>query len=142
MTGKRFATIYVVEQEPNWRSFALNALRAQGYSVLASSDSRQFLTRTKVKIPSLTILGFSMIGPQELQIIAGFTRRKMAGPVVVVASTLSSQSIRQAFLYGASDVALKSFEERTLLDIINDQQKVLEPQSNYAVARTRSCINE
>ncbi len=142
MTGKRFATIYVVEQESNWRSFALSALRAQGYSVQASSDSRQFLTRTKVKIPSLTILGFSMIGPQELQIIACFTRQKMAGPVVVVASTLSSQSIRQAFLYGASDVALKSFEERALIDIINDQQQVLEPQSNYAVVKTRSRINE
>ena len=138
----RTTKVYILEEDSGWRDFATKALVKRGYLVVSGATFADLVPQIKNENSSLTILGFSTIGPDELGLLERILRNKHLGPTVVVASSLSRGAIREAFLRGAADVARKSFDEDELADLVQEQLNPRDPKSNYASLGSRRRNNE
>jgi len=139
--GRYSGNISIIEEDAGWRNFAANTLRARGYTVDVRAHYDETSSHSETGNSLLTILGFSTIGPRELRIIDHVTKHHTPMRVIVVSSSLSSKSMREAFLRGVLDVAQKSFDEVELSDLVRQQTGSETSRTKY-VARMRSNENE
>jgi DNA-binding NtrC family response regulator len=124
--------IFIIDDEPNIRVTVTEALREEGYEVVAYGDPLEALSAVQKQNPAAVITDLRMPGLDGLELIHKVNIINPEINVVVITGHASIDSAVGAIRAGASDYLIKPFKIDDLLKTVKKtlSQKRLIPEKN------------
>lgn len=128
--------IWLIDRRDHWRQQTADALAAEGYDVTPGA-SYAYPPRAVRGQPRLVIVNGTRIGDDERRLIERILRR--GHPLLVVASRLPTEQMRQLFRAGALDVVEMPPDRERMVALVGQAIQHAAPVSAYeTVARSIS----
>lgn len=116
-------SIFLIDRQTAWRERSAQVLAIHGYMVhqIGSYEYPPAQHRRTPRPVDLVVLGCATIGRDEQQLIRHVIDH--GASLVVLCSLLTPQTMRTVFLAGAIDVAVKPYDETSLVAIVSKATK-------------------
>jgi two-component system, NtrC family, response regulator AtoC len=109
------ATIVLIEDDLDFRTYLSRLLTARGYAVEAMPDGDQLIARlNSVPMPSLILMDMMLPGSDGIQIMEKIEAAGIDVPVLMVSGAGQVRQVVEAMKLGATDFLTKPFEESDL----------------------------
>jgi DNA-binding response OmpR family regulator len=110
--------ILVIDRQKYWRGLWVRSLRKEGYVVraLGRYEYPPTILDDGSRPPDLVILGCTIVGTEELQLIERLLDRKQR--LLVSCTSLQWKTMRSLFLAGAEDVTDRTSEPDHLVALV------------------------
>jgi len=120
-------SVYVVDDDADFRSYLSTMLAAGGYEVVGIETGNDLLRRlTPPDMPSVILLDVLLPDSDGIEIMAKIKQAGIAVPVIMLSGAGQVRTVVEAMKLGARDFLTKPFDDGALEDAI---QNVLEAAS-------------
>lgn len=120
--------IYIMEEDDDVRE-EIKRLLSRWYKTVAFANGNDFILQKETGLPDVILCSTTLPGKNAFDILHEI-REKLSAPFIVLAKSLSRNTIDKLYEAGASDIIVKPFSEKTLLDKIN---AILHIRRNYTI---------
>jgi CheY-like chemotaxis protein len=117
---RRPATVLVIDDNPDFRSVLVDALREEGFSVAEAADGDEGLALARRLQPDLVLLDIIMPGRDGFEVCQELREDPRIAHIKVVMLTaqMGTANVARSHLYGADAYIAKPFELDRLLSQI------------------------
>lgn len=115
---RQHSSLLIIDRYTYWLTFAANTLRMAGHRVYTLESYEDVLPELERRQTfNLVILGCANVAAAERRLITHLLTQRLH--LVVLANTLTSETIRTLFLQGVDDVVEKTYDSARLLSYVD-----------------------
>ena len=114
MTGDGIRILVIEDEEP-LRMALVDALGAEGFTVLAAADGESGLATALSEGPDVVLLDLMLPGRDGFSVLRAIREDRLTAAVIILSARGEEWDRVQGFEYGADDYVVKPFSTRELL---------------------------
>jgi FixJ family two-component response regulator len=139
--GEEESIVYVIDDDPLYRSSTERLVRSVGLSVLGFKSAREFLGSQRSNVPSCLLLDVRMPGISGLDLQQELAETGVKLPIIFITGYGDIPMSVQAIKAGAIEFLTKPFRDQVLLDAITQaigrDRAARDQRARYADLRRR-----
>jgi FixJ family two-component response regulator len=139
--GEEESIVYVIDDDPLYRSSTERLVRSVGLSVLGFKSAREFLGSQRSNVPSCLLLDVRMPGISGLDLQQELAEMGVKLPIIFITGYGDIPMSVQAIKAGAIEFLTKPFRDQVLLDAITQaigrDRAARDQRARYADLRRR-----
>jgi FixJ family two-component response regulator len=116
--GEEKSIVYIIDDDPLYRSSTERLVRSVGFSVLGFKSAREFLGSQRSNVPSCLLLDVRMPGISGLDLQQELAETGVKLPIIFITGYGDIPMSVQAIKAGAIEFLTKPFRDQVLLDAI------------------------
>jgi FixJ family two-component response regulator len=116
--GEEESTVYIIDDDPLYRSSTERLVRSVGFRVLGFKSAKDFLDSQRLNVPSCLLLDVRMPGISGLDLQQELSEAGVKLPIIFVTGYGDIPMSVQAIKAGAIEFLTKPFRDQVLLDAI------------------------
>lgn len=131
--------ILIIDRQQHWRSLSARALREQGLAVSTLDTYEWYEVEIALgRIPDIVLLGCPSIEQNEQELITQLLGYGVN--LLVLCSFLSLPLMRSLFIAGVKDVAEKSYNPQSIVQIVNQALQSIKKCDTYGAGEKERAL--